>query len=577
MKITHAQVENFRNLKDVSIGFNTEISYIIGENNIGKSNFLDALQIACNNWAIDDKDYADTEKPVIITMTFFLTDYELGVFGDEFVPEEANSVKLRFIKHITDIRGSYINISTGESIPPKVLKNVNFFCYEATPNSTNDLRFDKQRGVGSILSHIIKRFASDEDDYLNRESLNGLIEHLNTKLNLIKAFGDYGLHANVSPDSADMLCRLVYLMDEKSLPVGSSGNGVQYSAMAMVHVINRIIELHNSRSHPLSEMIYTNQSGKKMLPMIYAVDEPEIHLHPYMQRSLISYYKKIMNNEDANFLELIQTCFDIDGIDGQLVIVTHSTDALVDDYRNIIRFHLNAQGNPAVVSGTNVEIDTDIEKHLIAKFPDIKEAFYSRCVLIVEGITECGCLRLFANKVGISLDDYGICVVNAGGANTMKPLESLFASFGIPSVLIFDGDMNTKRITTPRDNEFYTTELCFEIEIVNLMIQGQEFDLLESIVCQIDSQAMTRLMQAEYLKKPLSKFAAGTVIAQPQTLAEVTRFDNRYAVIYASWFYKQKGVILGRIMGANLPSHLIPSCYKAAIQKAKETSQNDAI
>ena len=54
-----------------------------------------------------------------------------------------------------------------------------------------------------------------------------------------------------------------------------------------------------------------------------------MHLHPYLQRSLVGYYKRILKNEDPEFAELLKFCFGIDGICGQLIVVTHSTDVLI--------------------------------------------------------------------------------------------------------------------------------------------------------------------------------------------------------------------------------------------------------
>lgn len=153
---------------------------------------------------------------------------------------------------------------------------------------------------------------------------------------------------------------------------------------------------------------------------------------------MIGYYKRILRNEDAEFLDLLKTCFDVDGIDGQLIIVTHSTDALVGDYRNLIRFHKN-HDLTAVVSGyalrpqensNNADrIKKDDEKHLIMHFPEIKEAFYAKCAILIEGETEYGCMNAFAEKIGVSLDDYGICIINAHGEKSIKPLRHATNAF----------------------------------------------------------------------------------------------------------------------------------------------------
>lgn len=49
MQILNIQIQNYRNLDDRSLTFYPGTNFIIGENNVGKSNFLDLLNI----WSLD--------------------------------------------------------------------------------------------------------------------------------------------------------------------------------------------------------------------------------------------------------------------------------------------------------------------------------------------------------------------------------------------------------------------------------------------------------------------------------------------------------------------------------------------
>lgn len=42
------QIENYRNLVDVELHFHNDINYFVGENAVGKSNFLDLLEQMMN-------------------------------------------------------------------------------------------------------------------------------------------------------------------------------------------------------------------------------------------------------------------------------------------------------------------------------------------------------------------------------------------------------------------------------------------------------------------------------------------------------------------------------------------------
>lgn len=64
MRIECVKVHNYRNIDGITVCFNPESNYIIGENNLGKSNFLALLSTVCNGRSFDDKDYADSEQPI---------------------------------------------------------------------------------------------------------------------------------------------------------------------------------------------------------------------------------------------------------------------------------------------------------------------------------------------------------------------------------------------------------------------------------------------------------------------------------------------------------------------------------
>lgn len=157
--------------------------------------------------------------------------------------------------------------------------------------------------------------------------------------------------------------------------------------------------------------------------MVLSIDEPELHLHPYLQRAVLAFLQSILNNEEP-FLKLIQRTLGVDGLDGQLFVVTHSTDSLVNDYRQIIRLYWNEEKKVQVSCGTTFHFSREIEKHLIMHFPEVKEALYSRCTILVEGETEYGSFPYFAKTLGINFDYYGICLINARGESSITKFPS---------------------------------------------------------------------------------------------------------------------------------------------------------
>ena len=582
MRISCVKVNNYRNIDGIEVTFNPECNYIIGENNIGKSNFLTLLATVCSGKSFDEKDFADSEKPIEVELDIKLLPNEQGFFGDNFSPEDASLLKIRYHQTIRDAYPTIVSADSNESIPPKQLRKLNFLKYETTSVPSKELRLDTQKGAGLLISTIIKRFNdSAACAFLDTTQVDRLMEFINGYLEKIRSFRDYSIKATVSPDSTEMLTKLFYLSDGIR-KIESTGSGVQYMAMASINILCQIMELYKSKSVLFEDLLYTDSDGKKLLPLILSIDEPEVHLHPYLQRSLIGYYKRILCNKETEFVDLLKTLFNVDGISGQIIIVTHSTDALIGGYRNLIRFY-KKENITSVISGYALRptpgnnnagrIKAETEKHLIMHFPEVKEAFYAKCALLIEGETEYGCIHKFAEKIGISLDDYGICVINARGQNSIKPLRQLFTFFAIPSVAIYDGDVKDDHTATP--DEFYTTELCFEIEIVKTLFAAGKTDLVRAIALDMDNNACSVPLDANFVRNHFKKMNIDIDSYTPKKLNDVSDDDEKdFCRMFSAWFMAKKGVLLGRIIGEATPTENIPVCYSSAIKKAQEVATN---
>lgn len=576
MRISQVNISNYRNIDGISIFLNSECNYIIGENNLGKSNFLTLLNTVCGGKGFDDKDFFNSEKPIEVDIKIKLLPNEQGFFGDNFSPDDASLLKIKYRQTIEEAYPTIVSADANESIQPKLLRKINFLKYETTSVPSKELRLDTQKGAGLLINNIIERFIADNEEgsvLLNNEQVGKLTEFINGYLVKIRSFKDYAIKATVAPNPTDMLTSLFYLSDGDR-KIDTTGSGVQYMAMASINILCQIMELYKSKSAPFNGQLYKDDNDKMILPLVLSIDEPEVHLHPYLQRSLIGYYKRILNNEDTEFVELLKTCFGIDGIDGQLIIVTHSTDALIGDYRNLIRFYKD-RDKTAVVSGADpsLKFTTVNEKHLIMRFPEIKEAFYAHCALLIEGETEYGCIHAFANKIGVSLDDYGICVINARGEESIKPLRQLLHKFKVPSIAVYDGDVKAGH--TPASDEFFTQELCFEIEIVKKLYASTQTALVRQIAKDLSNNAESVEMDADFVRKPFKKMGIDMSGYVPKKLSDVRDDnENEFCRMFSAWFMAKKDVLLGRIIGESLSADLIPACYTNAIKKAQEVAGN---
>ncbi len=575
MRIIRVKISNYRNVDGIIVELNPLCSYIIGENNLGKSNFLDLLNTICTGKPFYDEDYYNPQLPIEVTLTVVLDQHEWGFFGDNFNSDNPEIVNICYKQKITDAYPIAICLDTEDNIPMKQIRKLNYFKYESTASPSKELKLDAKKGMGMLMNGLVESFVNQNGtiSFVNDDRMEELAQYINENFSRIQGFREYKIGASVASDASDIVTSLFYLSDgERRLD--TTGSGVQYIAMASISILCYIMELYKSKSVPFEERLYIDDKGKRILPIILAIDEPEVHLHPYLQRSLLGYYKRILSNKDEDFQELLKECFDIDGVLGQIIIVTHSTDALVGDYRNLIRFY-RENGIINVISGASKDLNiTDAkEKHLIMHFPELKEAFYSHCAVLVEGATEYGCIQQFTEKLSIPIDDLGICIINAQGQNTIKQLRQLLAAFMIPSVAIYDGDVKQGKEQTDRD--FFTSELFFEVEIVKKLFSTGNQQLARDIAVELYDNALTEILDENYVRGYFKKRGLSLDGYVPKSLGDVSDGDeNEFCDMFSAWFTAKKGILLGRIVGEKLSAELIPECYKDALLKAQEVAKD---
>jgi putative ATP-dependent endonuclease of OLD family len=243
----------------------------------------------------------------------------------------------------------------------------------------------------------------------------------------------------------------------------------------------------------------------------------------------------------------------------------------LNDYRQIIRFYKD-KGITKIISGSDINLEEQLQKHLYIHFPFIKEAFFARGVIFVEGDAEYASFPHFAHSLSIDLDDLGICIIKASGEKSIPPLMNLANKFCIPSVGIVDKDEGKEKLTLLPN--YFITSKCrdFEDEIISLLIEKDKENVLRKILCEYDSQGENREIQYKALNKRIvtykiniGKFTRNLVLSD----IDVTDIP-RLKLFYLTWYSINKSNPLGKLIGENLSSHEIPKIYQVVIKKARK-------
>ena len=441
------EINNYRNLTGKTITFNDTLNFLIGENNIGKTNILELINICLAIGKFAETDFMDITLPIKIKFKVKYSNEEIGYFEDNFDVDDSNSITLVAVQDSVDERINYYHDTPNQTkIGMATIRTMNILYYYAQRMPSKEVDFRKTSGSGKVLNYLIQHSLEQseiqEKDILKKTKLKNIVKNVNRQIKKINTITGDSVSAYVETEVDKLVCRLLGLGDENGRELSSLGEGVQYAFNILLQIIEIIYNVKTTRKPEDFEERLINRDGKKLFPLFLVLDEPEVHQHPYRQRSLIRKIKALIENNNQEFLNLLKDLFDIDGLTGQIFIATHSPNILLDNYRQFIRLYKNTGTNSQlkIVSGMNVVIDDKLYKHMLHNFIYLKEAMFSKCIIFVEGDTENGAIPVFAERMGLDMDERGIGVIKLDGADSVKRCMALYKSFGIKSIALIDKD-----------------------------------------------------------------------------------------------------------------------------------------
>lgn len=569
MRLDELKICNYRNLDGVEIKLDHHLNFLVGENDLGKSNFLDLLDKVFNFGKFTEDDFFNKDENIKIIFSLVLNDGELGIFNDLFDPSDEKKLNIVCEMGISDDRIKFFHLESEDTISSSNLRCVNFINYKSLRSPSEELTFYKNRGVGKLLHHMVKELIKDEStdssDWINKEYIEeNIVTEINENFKKIRVFEEFGIEASVETDLVDLISRILSIKDSRDIHIRKIGHGVQFSVLIVLYILEKLLNLIETKR--LKRCIF-EEEGVKSISLILGLDEPEIHLHPYRQRNLIKYVSDLMNNEEEDFSILIRGLFDIDLIYGQSIIVTHSPNILSTDYKQISRFH-RKDGRINVRCGSNISLEDSLYKFLLKASPYIKEAFFSRFNIIVEGDTELGALPKFADRMdNLDLDDLGVSVIPAGGIGAIPPLTKILGLFNIGNMGIMDG----------KEFKEYENDIIEEnLNIVSTAYDDFEEDIFKSfkivdyikwIETEFPRNRMAFKTAADNLGKSID--ITQPLYEQIDSFNRLDKFLLKKSITQREldFLRKKKSILMGRNLASGVSK--IPASYETLLLKAK--------
>lgn len=474
-------ISNYRNLSGLSFKFNSEINYIIGENNIGKTNILELLNIIFSIGKFSESDFEDILKPIKITLTIKYEDEAIGFFEDNFDDGDKNAITIIAEQKNIDSRINYYHDTPKRpQISSTIIKRLNVLYYYAQRMPIKELDFRKTSGSGKVLNYLVQKSLEkldlEDDAILNQGQINKIISELNNMIHSLSNITNDKISAYLDPNTEKVVSRILLLGDDNNHNIGSLGVGIQYAFNILLQILEIIYNVKRSRTNEDFQERLIVKNGKKYFPIFLLLDEPEIHRHPYRQRNIIKKINQMMNNDNKQFTYLLHSLFQIDALLGQIIVVTHSPNILLSDYHQFIRFYRDKDTKELrCISGMNMSLENKVHKHLLHNFLYLKEAMFSRYVIFVEGDTERGAIPVIAERRGFDLDEHSVAIIKLDGADGIKHCMELVNSFDIPSIAIIDKDKKSKYENIP--NVYFTNEIDYETDIYT------HYELIDYLKC----------------------------------------------------------------------------------------------
>jgi putative ATP-dependent endonuclease of OLD family len=532
--ISRVKIKNYRNFKDVDVRLGHK-QIIIGENNVGKTNFLKALQLILDptlsdeDRMLEESDFNDTlvnpmENKEEIVIEVYIENYSnnktiLTVFQDATVKNEKGKEVLkltyRFFPYIDDagnIEYQY-NIFKGNDETKKFGSYERKYLNLKVIKALRDVESEIRNSRTSPIQRMLKDYAIDKNDLeriaeeyrKNGEeilNLDELVVDLTNNIN--KRFGailgsddfDVSLQAmEISPGR--VLSSLKLLMAQRNTSDISLGlNNILYISMILQMLQDKTVpslikedkynELIVLAGGEIVKDTYEQSQNRNYFLKERISDVQHKKLYSFMSKNMpISNAVTILAIEEpeAHLHPVNQRLIYKDVIqnsNNSVLLTTHSTHiTAIAPINSIVHLHNDGTKGTEIHATAAMPMDEgeflDVERYLDVKRGEI---YLGKAVLLVEGIAEEYLVPRFAELLGKPLDEKGIIVCNINCTN-FTPYVKLLHSLAIPYAVITDGDFYVINDKDEREYHKMDTE-----ETADRGWLGME--IIESMVSQLN-------------------------------------------------------------------------------------------
>tara|TARA_B110001450_G_scaffold249996_1_gene268065 strand:+ start:581 stop:2212 length:1632 start_codon:yes stop_codon:yes gene_type:complete len=442
MEIVKVDIANFRALESVSVPLQ-QLSILLGENDVGKTSFLYALEnFFIGKKLTDPKDWykRNTENAIRITITFkgFPDDDALT----PVLKSDGTIVISKIFSHDTKpeiqaILDDQSAIFVPKPILDKWFSQDSFHFIPVRRDLAVQFSMNKTAMLGKLLRARMRAAVNEAgaEASMNqvrtvlqeaisgpRESMQSFLREQLSNDSIQLGFDDLDI------DPTEGVKFSVTLSDDRveSIDIQDRGAGTQNN---LIIALFRLIADSNVEGN-----------------FIFAMEEPENSLHPKAQRQLLNVIQEISDST-------------------QVIVTTHSP-VFIDrsKFESNILLTRTLAGNTIakVFDGSAL---TQVRTDLGIRASDALLKGGGNCAILVEGNTEEDGFPVFMEMMGQSEFELGIAIINMGGSDFTKAknIIQLLKGYDIPCVVVLDRDAQQTAVDLNRmlGNELYNLRQVF--------------------------------------------------------------------------------------------------------------------
>jgi len=461
VKIDHIHIENFRSLRTVDIHPN-DLCIFVGENNAGKSNILQALNLVLGeSWptvkSLSENDFFDNNmnNPILIDIHFEENEENIErIFFRAGLDDDNLKAELK-MNYSGSSNEYYVKKELRELFSILYIKAIRNLEYHLGQSS-----WTLMGKIGRLLNEEFFRKVNQKD----KAEVEQLYSDIKSRLSINKF---KQLERELKEALSSQLLRTE---QEVSLDFQHFDPLNYYKTLQLIPKelgeIKDINQVGDGIKNMIMLALFRAYAATFPGTSIIAIEEPEIYLHPQSRRSLYMLFKGLSKAGTQIFYSTHSTEFvDLEYFDDICVVRKerdpdglYSTSVKQVNIRSFVSKRRRETGLNNITEESLRRFLKNISDS------ETNKAFFSRFIILVEGNTEKWALPIYAKKLGFDFDKQSIEVVAVRGKSQIETFYILYKEFGFPIYVIFDGDKD-KRKTEDGNLNRKLTKLLKGVEI----------------------------------------------------------------------------------------------------------------